>query len=154
METFLEWQDYEHNYVEHTKDWYWILGIVTICAAILAFFFGNILFGIFILLAGLILGLLTKKKPKIVTIKITNKGIVVGDMQYPFANFHSFWIEDDHMYGPRILLHPKSSMLPLTAVLIGDNVDLDHVADILDNYLEEVPMRESAVHRLFDYLGM
>src|SRR6185503_10371095 len=108
---------------------------------------------IFILLAGLVLGLLARRKPRVVPIKITPRGIIVGDLQYSFDSYLSFWIEVDHMHGPRVLLHPKSSALPLTAIMIGDNVDLDHVADILNDYLEEVPMKESAVHRLFDYLG-
>ncbi len=149
----MEWQDYEHNYAEHGKDWYWILGIVTVCSAILAIYFGNIIFGIFLLLAGLVLGLLAARKPKVVPIKVTPRSIIVGDMQYPLDNFLSFWIEVDHMHGPRILLHPKNSALPLTAIMVGENVDLDRLSDILNDYLEEVPMRESAIHRLFDYLG-
>lgn len=153
-ETLIEWQDYEHNYIEHTKDWFWILGIVTLSGTVLAFYFGNIIFAIFIFLAGLTLGLLRHRKPRIVSIKITPQGIIVGEWQYPFSNFQSFWIEDDHMHGPRILLHAKSTMLPLTAIMIGDGVDLDHLADVLNDHLEEMPMRESAVHRLFDYLGL
>ena len=153
MESLIEWQDYEHNYAEHTQDWYWILGIVTLGGSILAFYFGNMLFGILILLSGFTLGLLSRRKPKIVTIKITPRSIVVGNMQYPYENFHSFWIETDHMHGPRILLHPKSPMLPLLPIMVGDGVDLDHLADTINDHLEESPLRESALHRLFDYLG-
>jgi hypothetical protein len=153
MEPFIEWQDYEHNYVEHGKDWFWILGIVTISSSILSFYFGNVLFGIFILLAGVTLGLLAFRKPRVVDIKITNRSIIVGEMQYPYDNFFSFWIESDHMHGPRILLHPRNPALPLTAIMIGEGVDLDHLADVLNDYMDEVPMKESAIHKLFDYLG-
>lgn len=150
----IEWRDYAHNYVEHTKDWFWILGIVTIGGAVLAFFFHNYLFGIFILLAGLVLGLLAGRKPKVVSSFVTPRGITVGDIHYPFSNFHSFWVETDHMHGTRILLHPTNSFLPLTAIMVEENVDHEHLSDVLNDYLDEVPMRESAVHRLFDYFGL
>ena len=152
-ETLIEWRDYAQNYVEHGKDWFWILGIVTIAGAVLAFFFHNYLFGIFIILAGLVLGLLAKKKPPIVTSFVTPRGITVGDMHYPFSNFHSFWVETDHMHGTRILLHPVSSFLPLSVIIVDEEINHEHLVDILNDYLDQVPMRESAVHKLFDYLG-
>lgn len=152
-EALIEWHDYSHHYVEHGADWFWILGIVSIGGAVLAFFFGNVLFGIFILLAGLVLGLLAKNKPEVVRSFVTPRGITVGSMHFPFTNFHSFWIETDHMHGTRILLHPVSTMLPLTTIMVEENVDHALLADILNDYLDQVPMKESAIHKLFDYIG-
>ncbi len=152
-EALIEWHDYSHHFVEHGKDWFWILGIVAVGGAVLAFFLSNVLFGIFILLAGLVLGLLAKNKPEVVRSYVSPRGITVGDMHYPFLNFHSFWVETDHMHGTRILLHPVSSVLPLTTIMVEESVDKDLLRDILNDYLDEVPMRESALHKLFDYIG-
>jgi hypothetical protein len=36
-------------YSEKSNDWFWAVGIITLTAAALAFIFGNIIFGIFII---------------------------------------------------------------------------------------------------------
>ena len=48
METILEWHSPEHHFDRKANDWYWILGIVCVAAAVLAFYFDNFLFGIFV----------------------------------------------------------------------------------------------------------
>ena len=153
MESIIEWQGYEHVYTEHNSDWFWILGIVTVASSILAFYFGNVLFGILILVAGLTLGLLARKKPRVVDVRVTPQGIIVGTLRYPFSSFHSFWIETEHMHGKRLLLHPTSSFLPLSVIMIADEVDHDELAEVLLEFMDEIPLRESAAHRLFDYFG-
>jgi hypothetical protein len=57
------------------------------------------------------------------------------------------------MHGPRLLLHPRSSVLPLTVIMIGEEVDLVEVEEILGTFLDMVHLRESAIHKLFDYIG-
>jgi len=51
METILEWHSPEHHFDKKSKDWYWILGVFALGASILAFYFDNFLFGVFILIA-------------------------------------------------------------------------------------------------------
>ncbi len=154
MESIIEWRSLEHPHTEKTYDWYWILGIVAIGAAILSVYFGNILFGVFILAGSLALGVLHSKKPNEVKVVVTPRGIIMGKYEYPFLNYRSFWIEDDHMHGPRILLHPVSTFLPLLSIPVFEEVDLEHLRDVLNDYLQEEFLRESAIHRLFDKLGI
>lgn len=153
MEPIIEWQSYEHTFTEHGKDWFWILGIITISLSVLAFVFQNYIFSILLLVCGITIGLMAWKKPRIVNIRVTPRGIIVGDMEYAFNNFHSFWIEEEHMHGTRLLLHPMSNVLPLTSIMIGGEVDPAELADILNDFLDEVPMKESLAHRAFDYIG-
>jgi hypothetical protein len=153
MNSIAEWESYEHSYTEHSNDWYWIVGIISVASCVLAIFFQNYIFGILILVSGATLGIMAWRKPAIVDIRVTPRGIIVGDLQYEFQKFNSFWIEDDHMHGPRILLHPKSSILPLAVIMIGDEADPEEVKEVLSEYLDLVPLRESALHRLFDYIG-
>jgi hypothetical protein len=154
METLIEWQSYEHPHTEKSNDWFWILGIVAAGSAVLAFYFGNILFGIFIIIGSSALGLIAAREPKEVDIKITQRGIVMGKYEYPYVNYRSFWIEDDHMHGARILLHPLGTFLPLLVIPVDDNVDLEHLRDVMNDYLDEEFLRESALHHLFDKLGL
>ena len=153
METIIEWQSPEHHFDRKTADWYWALGIIAVAATVLAFYFDNFLFGIFIIIAALTIGFLSYKETRQVTIQITTKGILFGRRFYPFRNFRSFWIEDDHVNGARILLHPASSYLPLTSIHVNeDQVDLNDVQEILLEFLDEEFLQESVVHKWFDKL--
>jgi len=150
METILEWHSPEHHFDKKSKDWYWILGVFALGASILAFYFDNFLFGVFILIASLTIGILSYKETKVTTVKITYKGIVFGKQLYPWLSYRSFWIEDEHTHGFRILMHPLNSYLPLTIIPINEEVDLNDVRDILLEFLEEEFLEESFVHKWFD----
>lgn len=150
METILQWHSPEHHFDRKTNDWYWILGVIALGSAVLAFYFGNFLFGIFIIIAGLTIGMLSWRETRVVPIKITTKGMIFGKYLYPWMSYRSFWIEDEHVHGNRILMHPTSSYLPLTIIPIDEEVDLNDVRDILLEFLEEEFISESVVHKWFD----
>lgn len=153
METILSWQSPEHHFDRKTLDWYWGLGIIALASAVLAFYFDNFLFGIFILIAAITIGVLSYKETLSKNVAITFKGILFGQRLYPYKNFRSFWIEDDHIHGPRILLRPESSYLPLVSVHINqDEVDLFDLQEVLLEFLDEEYLQESILHRWFDKL--
>jgi hypothetical protein len=151
-ETILEWHSPEHHFDKKANDWYWILGIICVGAAVLSFYFKNFLFGVFIIIAGATIGMLSYRETKVVPIKIVPKGIIFGRHLYPWTSYRSFWIEDEHVHGARILLHPVSSYLPLVVIPINEEVDLNDVRDTLLDFLEEEFLKESLVHKWFDKL--
>jgi hypothetical protein len=152
METILEWHSPEHHFDKKTNDWYWILGVVTLGASVLAFYFGNFLFGVFIIIAGLTIGMLSYKETKIIPIRVTAKGIALDKSLFPWVSFRSFWIEDEHIHGYRILMRSNNSYLPLTIVPINEEVDLNDVRDTLLEFLPEEFLEETIVHKWFDKL--
>lgn len=149
-ETILEWHSPEHHFDKKTNDWYWILGIIVLGAAVLAFYFDNFLFGVFIIIAGLTIGMLSFRETKIVPIKITPRGIIFGKYLYPWASYRSFWIEDEHTHGFRILIHPLNSFLPLIIIPVNEEINLNDVREVLLEFLEEEFLQESLVHKWFD----
>jgi hypothetical protein len=153
-QSLIEWRVLEHPHSKKSRDWFWYLGIVAAAGTVLAFYFGNNLFGIFIIIAAITLSIKSFRKPEEVTVSVTTHSIVMGDYEYPYPNYRSFWIEDDHMHGPRILLHPLKSYLPLFILPIAEDVDLDLLRDTINDYLDEEYLRESVLHRLFDKLGI
>ncbi len=150
METILEWHSPEHHFDKKTNDWYWILGVIVLGAAVLAFYFNNFLFGIFIIIAGLTVGMLSYRETKVVPIKISTRGIIFGRYLYPWMSYRSFWIEDEHIHGARILLHPINSFLPLVVIPVNEGVNLNDVRDVLLEFLEEEFLQESLIHKWFD----
>ena len=152
METILEWVSPEHHFDKKSNDWYWTLGVITLGASVLAFYFDDFLFGVFIIIAGFTVGMLSYRDTKSVSIKITAKGIIFGKFLYPWMSFRSFWIEDEHVHGARILMHPAKSYLPLTIIPISEEIDLNDVRDTLLEFLEEEFLQESLIHKWFDNL--
>ena len=154
METLIEWDTLEHPDHNKSGDWFWVLGIIAVAAAVLAFYFDNLLFGIFIIVGSLAVGAKALRKPLVIKVSVTTRSIIVGKYEYPYPNYRSFWIEDDHLHGPRILLHPLKSYMPLFSIPIAEGINLEHLRDTINDYLDEEYLRESALHRLFDKLGI
>jgi hypothetical protein len=150
MEPILSWHSPEHNFNRKSADWYWILGAITLGAAFLAFYFHNFIFGIFILLAGLIVGILSFHDTPIVPISISAAGITLGRNMYAFKSFQSFWIETDHVHGTHIFLKSLSSFRPLVTIPVNEEVDLDDLHEVLLHFLDEEYLEESIVHKWFD----
>lgn len=150
MDTILEWQSPEHHFDKKSNDWYWMLGVITLGASILAFYFDDFLFGVFIIIAGLTVGMLSYKETNMLPTKISHKGIAFGKFLHPWTSYRSFWIEDEHVHGARILMRPVNSFMPLTIIPISEEVDLNDVRDTLLEFLEEEFLHESLVHKWFD----
>lgn len=151
MNETISWQAPEHLHTEKTSDWYWIVGIVTLSIALIAIILDNLIFGILIIMCALTLSLYASKKPRIVSVKIDNRGVTVGTMRYPYDNLDSFWVETRQAV-PKILLKSKKLFMPFIAVLI-EEVDPEEVRSILLNYLPEEEHTEPLLEKLLIYLG-
>ncbi len=151
-ENILIWHSPEHHFDQKTVDWYWYFGIIVVAIAFLSFYFGDMLFGIFIILAGAILGILSYKDTKVVPISISKRGIVFGTYLYPWTAYESFWIEDEHIHGARMLLRPRSQFMPISVIPINEEVDLNEVREAMLIFIEEEHMQESPIHKWFDHL--
>lgn len=151
-QTILQWHSPEHHFDKKAKDWYWILGVITVAIAVLAFYFNDFLFGVFIIVAGLTIGLLSYKETKVVEIRLVPKGIIFGKSFYPWLSYQSFWIDDENVHGPRLLMRPTSTFMPLALIPINDELDLNDLRDVLLEFMEEEYLQESVLHRWFDKL--
>jgi len=60
----ISWDAPEHNHIEKTNDWYWILGIIAISGAVTSMIFNNALFGIVIILSAFSMFIFSHHKPK------------------------------------------------------------------------------------------
>lgn len=152
MEPILEWQSPEHNFARKSTDWYWILGAIILCIVVVSFYFNNFIFGIFALIAGIVLGALSYIETPIVKVSIQTTGIAIGRNLYPFKSLESFWLEDDHVHGPHIFLKSNNSFRPLITIPVNKEVDLENLHEILSNFLDEEYLQESLLHRWFDKL--
>lgn len=150
-ELSIKWSAPEYHHYERSNDWFWAVGIITICITILAFFFGNALFGILILLSAGILIFFVLRVPENVDYEISTRGITVGKELHPFLTLESFWIETRHG-EPKIIFKSKKTIMPFIIIPIHEE-SVDDVAAVLRNFIEEKELAEPVSHQLMEYLG-
>jgi hypothetical protein len=152
MEDSLKWQAPEYNHYQRSNDWFWAVGIITLCIAILAFIFNNALFGILILLSAIILVYYAVRVPQNVDYEINNRGIKINKELHPYITIDSFWIETRNNIEPKIILKMKKSFTLYITIPVHDD-SADMVATVLREFLEEKELSEPAAHKIMEYLG-
>jgi hypothetical protein len=149
------WDILEYEEKNRSIDWYWGVGIATITIVALAFIFGDILFGILILIAVCSLAYLTIRKPEMVHVEIGQKGIKAGDELYPYHNLLSFWIEreETHPNDRHLLLMSKRKLMPLITIPLPLEFDENILRNKLLENLEEQELQDSRLHKFVEILG-
>lgn len=147
----IEWDAPEHIHTEKNNDWYWAVGIITLTSAVLAFIFGNAIFGILILVGVFALLVHCSKQPRVIHIEINDRGIVIDKLLYPFLSLESFWI-DAHDHPSKILLKSTKTFMPYITVHI-ENVDPEKVREILLKYIAETEHHEPLMQKILERFG-
>jgi len=152
MEPIIAWSAPEHHYVEKGTDWYWAVGIVAFTGAALAIMFGQVIFGILIVISAVTLVLHASVEPRVVDIAVTDRGIIVADKLYTFLNLESFWI-DPHQYPTRVLVKSQKTFMPFITLHIPEGVDPEAVRQVLLTYIAETEHEEPFTQKLMERLG-
>lgn len=151
MQDSLKWSAPEYNHYQRSTDWFWAVGIITICISVLAFVFNNALFGVLILLSAGILIFYTLRPPEEVEYEINQKGIIVGKELHPYLTIEAFWVENRGV-EPKIILKSKKAIMPYIIIPIHAD-DADEMAAVLREFLEEKELAEPSSHKVMEYLG-
>lgn len=150
----ISWEALDQIKEEKSSDWFWIVGIVAVSIVILAVFFNNLLFALVILLATFTSFMLAHTPPKITFFEINRKGIVIGEVLYPYSTLESFYVIDEDGYDrDRIILKSKKFFMTHIVMPIGDSADPEDIREYLIEYLNEEEMYESFFERLFTKFG-
>ena len=148
----IEWDAHEYEHKERSSDWFWAVGIISISIAIAAVIFGNIIFGILVLVGTFTLSLFVNRPPHTLRVIVDERGITRGRVHYPYNTLESFWIDTDHPHK-KIILRSQKTFMPLIVVPLGDEVDIDNLHDSLSLFLSEAPHDPPFVEKILEYLG-
>jgi hypothetical protein len=149
----IEWQAYEHHHEHHSEDWFWIVGIVALIGAILAAYFGNIMLAILIVIAGFTSFLHGHSTPRVITFRITRRGVQAGDTMFPFSTLESFWVIDEEV-DDRIILKSQKFMMPYIVLPYDSTTtDPESIRDYLLEYIDEEEMDEPVMQKVMENLG-
>ncbi|MFO0718625.1 MAG: hypothetical protein U0522_01175 [Candidatus Paceibacterota bacterium] len=147
----LEWEALEHHHEEKSNDWFWAVGIIAISIALASIIWGNLLFGILILIATFSLVLHAVRQPKIHKVKIDSRGVTIDNFHYPYKSLDSFWINENEN-PPVLLLKSQRFFLPLLVIRL-DTVHPEDIREYLQEVLYEDEMHEPFFQKLAEYFG-
>lgn len=149
----LSWQGHEYVHTEKTPDWYWALGLIAVAGAVASLLFNNVLFAVLILFGAFALALFAAREPKEVTFTLTQRGLRVNDVLYPYQSLESFAVDElSKNHIPKLIIESKRMFTP-TLIIPLENVEEDHVHDFLLDFLPEEEHVEPVSHRIMEWLG-
>ena len=148
----VSWEAPEHRHFDKRSDWFWALGIIALCGALAAFFFGNFLFAILILLGGGVVALQAAKPPRVVPFMVGTRGVRAGERLFTYGTLVSYRIDDEDPQGSQLLLKSTRMYMPLIVMPIPEEYIHD-IEDLLSQRLPEEDLEEPLAHKLLELFG-
>ena len=150
-EALISWHAPAHFYVEKKPDWYWVVGIITLALAAVCIIFGQIITGIFVVVAAVALVLHASHPPRHINCEINDRGIIVDSILYPFLSLESFWIPHDEVPA-KLILKSHKLLMPLIVIYI-EEIDPEEVREVLLKYIAETQHNEPILKHLLEGFG-
>ncbi|MEK7579178.1 MAG: hypothetical protein AAB460_01425 [Patescibacteria group bacterium] len=147
----LIWSALEYEHRERSNDWFWAVGVIALGGAILAIIFGNVLFGVLIIIGALTLVLYVLRHPRHVSFEINTRGVVVDGVLFPYQTLESFWIHEHRIPNKLIVKSQKVFMPYITLPLEG--VPASDVRERLLDHISEEEVKESLSEHIMEILG-
>lgn len=144
-EVLMKWEAPEFLQFDRPKSWYIILLVVAILLIIYSLISRNFLLAIIVVMLAIVINTLTRKKPDMLDVAITQKGVLVNNNLYTFEeDLETFWV----LYSPPDLktlnFTRQQRFMPQITIQL-DNANPLKVREILLEFLEEDVEREEHV---------
>jgi hypothetical protein len=152
MDANISWTTLEFEPKDRHPDWNWYAGLVAGIGAAIAIFYGDLFFGIFLIIAGIVVIIYAIRPPRHLQIRIAKEGIFINDELVPNVTISQFWLDETDKQD-KLLLLIKGSFVPTLSLRL-EGVNAEAVRNALKgNQIPEVEMHESRSIKIFEYLG-
>ena len=148
----IRWEAEAHYHNPRSSDWYWALGILGIAGSVTAILLGNMLFGILIAVAALVVTLVSLRPVKTIQYVITQRGIQIDDVFHTYATLESFYIDEHNYNQPVLLIRHERMFTPLFVIPIPDEYVME-VEDLLASRIPEEHLEEPVLMKLLEFFG-
>src|SRR3989344_3707717 len=146
------WEAPEHRHFNKNADWYWALCIIALCAAVAAFFFGNFMFAVLILVGAAVMAIQSAKPPRTVPFMVGTRGVRAGNQLFTYGSLEAYHIDEEDSWGPQILLRSKRLYMPLIVIPIPEEY-MYEIEDLLRERLKEEELEEPLAHKVLEMVG-
>lgn len=137
-----------------STDWFWAVGIITIVGSGVAFFIGNSLFGVFLLLGGICLFYFNLRHEHDQIIEITEKIISINGLEYPTKKLKSFCITKSHDETDILIIRTDRFFMPLLVIKIAPQIDLSDLQAALSVRVKEEELHEPPATAVAEKFGL
>jgi hypothetical protein len=146
------WEAPEHNHIEKTNDWYWVVGIIGVAGSVASIIFSNVLFGVVILLAVMTVIITSHRQPRVIEFEVSVRGVRIEQDLYPYSTLDSFYIDEESPSGPQLIVKSRKLFVPLLILPIPKDY-IDDIEDVIAPRIREEHLEEPLSHRLLEYFG-
>ena len=150
MET-LSWSTLEFEEKDRHPDWIWTAGLLFVISSVISFFYGNIFFGIFLLVAGAMTVISSSHKPKILSVVISEAGVSINGEIVDHKRIKNFWIDEKGKVD-KLLMAVSGSFVPVIALPLN-GVRTEDLRAIMLKYNSEEELVESLGIKIFERIG-
>ena len=147
----IEWQAPEYNHKKKTPDFLWTIGLIAFAVAVVSLWFGNIVFAIFVILAGASLIMFTVREPGQMNFSIKTEGLGVGKEKYEWKNIKGFNIIKGEVYG-KLLIETSKYFLPVYAIPFPISME-EQIKTELSKVIQKIEIKESASMAFAEKIG-
>ncbi len=137
----IKWKALEYHHFEKTIEWFLVLFIITGSLTFSAFYLGNVLLGLLIVIATIAITIVAVRKPRNITYSVSVRGVRIGNKFYPSQTLSSYSIDEEHRHGPHLLAVTKNKLSPMLIIPIPEDL-VDDVDSILGDRIEEKDLEE------------
>ena len=148
----IEWEAPEYNHKKRTPDFLWTIGLVAFVLAVVAIWLGNIVFAIFVLVAGASLIMFNTREPNQMIFSIKTEGLLVGKDKYEWKNIKGFNIIKGDLYG-KLLIETTKYFLPVYTIPLPTSI-VEEVKTELSKVIPKAEIKESASMAFAEKIGL
>ena len=147
----IEWTAPEYSHKEKSVDFLWTIGLATLIAFALATWFGNYLFGIFIIISGASLIFFSIREPQEVNFSIETSGVTMGKDKYDWKKIKGFNIKKQEEKAV-LLLEIDKYLLPVYTIPLPLEL-YNEVRDSLLKIIPNIELEESPSMKFVEKIG-
>lgn len=151
----IQWEAPEFLYQDKDISWYWISIIIAIIILLIAVWQRNFLFGLFVVVAEMMILIWGNAQPRNVKFKITEKGIYLGARQFYFYKELAYFSINDEIDDDwtEICLTFKTKVRSPAKALIS-NDEVENVCAHMKLFLKEGEYQTTLSDSLIRFLGL
>lgn len=147
----VEWKTDEFVYRKKNRDWFISGGIIAGALIIAAILFENWILALLIATGSFALMSTAVTKPRIISFRADNKGVVIDGKHYPYRTLESFGIDDTPTN--KVLFKSQKYLMPLIAVPVPED-KIHEVTIFLRQHLNETELQEPLLQKIIEHFGM
>lgn len=151
--TEFSWDTAPYEHREKSTDWYWALGILVVVGAAIAFLNKNLLFGFLIIFGGLMIGHFASKKPEMISVEISMRGVAINGSLIGFNAVTAFWMYRNPFGVRKLILKTTRNFSPIISIPIPDDVRATDLREFLITQIPEVEIQESFADLFMERIG-